>query len=123
MSPDMFFQVVVPLIGVKNTALLAITTPESGNNYFTDLMNLRGSDGEPLFLCVRVGMVCDSCNKNKRPCNHRLSMNPCVTRVTHTAAPRVHLCCARALTLVYVCVCLYHRHWKTPERTAKVDAM
>ena len=76
MSPDMFFQVVVPLIGVKNTALLAITTPQSGHSYFKDLMNLKGADGEALFLCIRIGMVCASCTKHKRACNHKLTMNP-----------------------------------------------
>ena len=45
---------VYSLIGVKNTALLGITTPESGHNYFSDLMNLKGADGEALFLCYKI---------------------------------------------------------------------
>lgn len=76
MSPDMFFQVVVPLIGVKNTALLGITTPQKGFNYFNDLMGLLGADGLSLFLCFKIGMVCESCLKHNRACKHRLSMNP-----------------------------------------------
>jgi len=110
MSPDMFFQVIVPLIGVKNTALLGITTPQSGFNYFNDLMNLKGADGESLFLCYKVGMVCEACTKHKRACNHKLSMNPyvaqpvCVGGGGRGEARRgVSLTCKRRV--VCVCVC------------------
>ena len=40
---------------------------------FNDLMELKGADGQPLFLCYKVGMVCEACTKHKRACNHKLS--------------------------------------------------
>jgi hypothetical protein len=126
MSPDMFFQVIVPLIGVKNTALLGITTPQSGFNYFNDLMNLKGADGESLFLCYKVGMVCEACTKHKRACNHKLSMNPYVAQPVCVggggAGRGATRCLSHLQASCCMCVCV-SSHWKPPERTAKVDAM
>ena len=76
MNPELFYQVVVPLLGVKNTALLAISTPQDEFNYYTELMALENAHGEPLFLCIKIGLMCKRCQEEGLVCNHRLSMSP-----------------------------------------------
>lgn len=76
MSPQLFFQVVVPLIGVENTALLAISTPQDEFNYYTTLMELKNHLGAPLFDSLKLGMQCMDCAKSGAACGHKLSMNP-----------------------------------------------
>lgn len=80
--------VLTALIGVKNTALLAITTPQSEFNYFSELMALKDQHGRPLFRCIQLGLVCQSCQKTGAACNHRLSMNPYVLARSNTLFAR-----------------------------------
>jgi hypothetical protein len=84
MSPDLFFQVVVPLLGVKNTALLAISTPQDEFNYYTELMNMKDQFGEGLFFTIKLGLICAKCAKTGEACNHRLNMNPHFSRTIDT---------------------------------------
>lgn len=76
MPPATFFQVVVPLIGVKNTTLIAISTPENDKNYYSRLMELKDQYGQYLFFNIQLGTVCDECLKMGRACNHLLMMRP-----------------------------------------------
>lgn len=76
MNPELFFQVVVPLLGVKNTAVLAISTPQDEFNYYTELMALKDEKGASLFYSIVLGLVCDACKKTGEACNHLLAMSP-----------------------------------------------
>jgi hypothetical protein len=76
MAPDVFYQVVVPLLGVKNTALLAISTPEGPFNYYTLLMEQKDQYGQDLFFIIRLGLICKACERSGAACTHRLHMNP-----------------------------------------------
>jgi hypothetical protein len=78
MDPSTFFQVVVPLIGVKNTALVAITTPQDEGNYFSELMVLKDQHGQRLFHCIELGLMCERCKREKLACQHKLHMSPSV---------------------------------------------
>ena len=78
-SEQLFFQVVVPLLEVNDTALIAISTPESSENYYSILCDMRLPDGSPLFATLRIGMVCDSCmanSPNPAACTHREAERP-----------------------------------------------
>lgn len=64
MNPDVFFQVVVPLLTVRHTAVLAISTPDDEFNYYTELLECG------LFHTIKVGLICDPCMAKGIPCNH-----------------------------------------------------
>lgn len=61
---NVFFRVVLPLLGVEQTALISITTPngDNTNNGFEILCRLRDPrTGESLFHVVSVEMYCPIC--------------------------------------------------------------
>lgn len=61
MDKQVFFQVVAPLLSVANTAILAISTPEGELNYYSQLIQLKGDNDEPLFKCIQIGLACQKC--------------------------------------------------------------
>jgi hypothetical protein len=65
----------VPILQLKNTCLLALSSPEGDSNYYSELMNLKDEKtGELFFKIVDCVMVCDDCKKKDRTewleCNH-----------------------------------------------------
>jgi hypothetical protein len=74
--PFSCFELCFRLLGVANTALLAISTPDSIFNYYSELMNLPGADGQQLFRTIRIGLTCEECEKSGLLCNHKLSLLP-----------------------------------------------
>lgn len=70
MDKQVFFTVVVPLLGVKHTAVLAISTPDDEFNYYTQLLELG------LFRCIKIGLTCDACEALGLPCTHRIKRLP-----------------------------------------------
>lgn len=48
MALDVFFEVVVPLLEMETTALIAISTPLDGLNFYSEMFELKGGDGKPL---------------------------------------------------------------------------
>lgn len=75
MSPEMFSKIVVPLLGVDKTAVLAISTPDDENNYYTVLMKIV-VEGKPLFKVIRIGMACEACEAAGVPCSHKVYRLP-----------------------------------------------
>lgn len=76
---EMFWEVVVPLIGMETSVLFLCSTPVDTYNFFTRLMNLTDPDtGKPLFLIADMQLSCSSCTKRGRPtlCTHRLKYLP-----------------------------------------------
>ena len=71
-----FYEVVVPLLGVKATALLAISTPKDGFNYYSRLMELKDHLGNKLFWDIQIGLACATCLRFKRACGHFLNLLP-----------------------------------------------
>jgi len=61
MDPKVFKTVVVPLFGVVNTAVLAISSPDDESNYYSELLELKTKDGESFFEIIRIGLACVSC--------------------------------------------------------------
>jgi hypothetical protein len=56
--------VVIPLIGVKHTVALAITTPSEKDSYFATLFNMTFPDtGERVFRCIPIGLACEDCRR------------------------------------------------------------
>ncbi len=76
MDPQVFYQVVTPLIGVDNTAVLAISTPDDEFNYYSELLELNDENGNPLFHCIKVGLQCQACIEANKVCIHLLRKLP-----------------------------------------------
>ena len=53
---------VIPLFGVKDTAVLGISTPLDENNMYSQLCDLKQDDGKtPLFNVISITLICDEC--------------------------------------------------------------
>lgn len=76
MNPQVFYQVVVPLLGVRHTAMLAISTPDDETNYYSELFNLKKEDGSCLFNLISIGLACATCLENALQCTHKLDKLP-----------------------------------------------
>jgi hypothetical protein len=80
-NQGLFYEVIVPLLGVEGTAVLAISTPdESDGNYYSLLMDLQDPDDQskPLFKTIRIGLACDACvaANTAATCTHRQQLVP-----------------------------------------------
>ena len=78
MALDVFFEVIVPLLEMETTALIAISTPLDGMNIYSEMFELKGGDGKPLFNTLRMGLSCDKCQKQGKAadCTHMASVTP-----------------------------------------------
>lgn len=78
MALDVFFEVIVPLLEMDTTALIAISTPLDGMNFYSEMFELKGGDGKPLFNQLRIGMSCEKCQKANKAadCTHMASVVP-----------------------------------------------
>lgn len=60
-------------MGQTETSLLAISTALDDSNHYSALTKLVDKENnEPLFNVIRVGQVCEACQKTSTPwlCNH-----------------------------------------------------
>jgi hypothetical protein len=48
---------------LKNTSLLALSSPEGNENYYSQLLNLKDKNGDPWFRVINKKMVCMECGK------------------------------------------------------------
>jgi hypothetical protein len=77
LKPALFLNVIVPLLSVEHTGLVGITSPSDEQNYVSVLLELKNADGEPLFMCQAVGLVCAECmEKGLANCKHKLKRLP-----------------------------------------------
>lgn len=74
---DVFFRVIVPVLVVKNTVLILITSPSDENNWVSRIIKYKDKDGNPLVYSDRFSYVCEKCARLE-PALHRLC--------THTSA-------------------------------------
>ena len=71
------FQVVcVPLLSVKHTAMLAISTPDSEFGFYSELFELKKDTGESFFRLISIGLACDECLENGLVCQHKMDKLP-----------------------------------------------
>ncbi len=75
MDPKLFFKTIIPILSMKNTCLLCLSSPEGDSNYYSQLMNLKreGSD-ENFFNVIECFKICKACRKLDRvtqiKCDH-----------------------------------------------------
>jgi hypothetical protein len=65
MKEEIFLQIVSPLMGVDNTAVLAISTPEDEQGYYSELLNMG------IFREIYLGKACNACTEAGVSCTHR----------------------------------------------------
>lgn len=75
---QLFLEVVVPLLQMETCSLIAISTPQSGSNYYSELFTLKGPDNKPFFTTIRIGMACKVCEAKgvAESCTHQASIRP-----------------------------------------------
>ena len=78
MALDVFFEVIVPLLEMETTALIAISTPLDGMNFYSEMFELKGGDGLPLFNTLRIGLSCAKCQAAGKAadCTHMKDIIP-----------------------------------------------
>lgn len=72
---ELFFKVIVPILSVAQTALIALTSPEGSENYFSRLVNLQDeTTKEQFFRVIDCLMICKECRKleaaDQAKCTH-----------------------------------------------------
>jgi len=99
-----FQEVVVPLLGVRDTALIGISTPLDANNFYSELVESKKPDGDPLFNVVTIRLLCDACEKaGKTECPHNTDIPPWKSSERQVFLPA---CIIYALGM-YVCLRYY----------------
>lgn len=87
MDPQVFYEVVVPLLGLRDTAMLAISTILDPSNFYTKLVDMKDSSGKGLFDVQRFELVCAACRATDTPwkCTHMTeTMPPWLSEDKHT---------------------------------------
>lgn len=74
-DPALFYKVVVPILSMKQTALLALSSPEGSQNYFSKLIQLVDpATNLPFFRVCNCFLICEECRKleleEQVKCNH-----------------------------------------------------
>ena len=60
-ASDVWTEVVIPLIEVKNTALIAISTPLDSSNFYSTLVSMKDDRGESVFEVLEARAACALC--------------------------------------------------------------
>lgn len=78
MKHSLFKKTVVPALSVNNRVVLAISTPDDENNYYSKLLDAKTPDGKPIFHTIRVGLACQDCVNAgiAHECTHSLTQGP-----------------------------------------------
>ena len=69
----------MPLLGVSNTSILAISTPLGEDNYYSQITQIKDENKRPLFKSLSIQLICDACKAKKKDavqCVHKLDMLP-----------------------------------------------
>ena len=67
MDTKVFYEVIVPLLEVENTALICISTPQDSMNFYSEMFNMKLPNGEGLFNTLEVKLACDECLAGDHP--------------------------------------------------------
>jgi len=78
MDQQVFYEVVVPLLGLRDTALIAISTILDPSNFYTKLIDMKDPDGKALFDVQKFELVCAKCKASSTPweCTHMTDTLP-----------------------------------------------
>lgn len=65
-DPSLFFKVIIPILSMKATSLLCLSSPEGDSNYYSGLMNLKKDNGDSFFNVINCFQICAKCLKLER---------------------------------------------------------
>lgn len=73
-NPDVFFEGILPLMGMAFACLVCIATPLDESNFFSKLKLLKDDEGDPLMTVISLTTVCSECKKlpeeKHKDCTH-----------------------------------------------------
>lgn len=75
---QVFYQIVVPLLEMQTTALIAISTPQDNQNFYSEMFELKDAKGENFFRTIQVSLICDKCKAAGKgeSCTHKYDLIP-----------------------------------------------
>lgn len=75
---QVFYEIVVPLLEMDTTALIAISTPQDNQNFYSEMFELKDARGEPFFRTIKVSLICEKCKAAGKgsSCTHNLDLIP-----------------------------------------------
>lgn len=78
MDLGVFYEVIVPLLEVRGTAMICISTPLGSWNFYSELTETKREDGKPVFNVIKIGMVCRRCSgtEHEDRCDHPSTDRP-----------------------------------------------
>ena len=75
LNEEVFTEVVIPLLGVRDTTLIGISTPLEASNFYSQLLLAKKPNGKPLFKTMNVQLVCEACRaKGEMSCGHQTQL-------------------------------------------------
>jgi hypothetical protein len=78
MDQAVFFKIILPIWMLTNCSILGISTAEDEFNFYSQLMELKNDEGDPMFKTLRIVVSCKDCiaaDKGKE-CKHMDSFQP-----------------------------------------------
>jgi hypothetical protein len=72
-------QIIAPMLKVSNSVLVALSTHQGEENYYSRLFNDQSPEMDKLFIRLRIELICDECKllgKAPGECKHRAHLNP-----------------------------------------------
>lgn len=78
MKEQIWYENVVPLLGVNDTALIGISTPpDEIGSYYLRLFDCKDEEGEDIFETIKVELQCADCmEKRALSCSHKVFQPP-----------------------------------------------
>jgi hypothetical protein len=80
-KPRLVFETLLPLLGMKDAALIGISTPLGSDNWLTAAINIKDEYGIPYFPVIQLGLVCQKCMQTAQvdiinQCKHMKGLTP-----------------------------------------------
>jgi len=78
MKLGVFYNIIVPILGIDKCTIIMISSPVDELNYFSRLLKLKSPDGNDLFIKFIFELVCTKCKKSDQPqnCRHKIHCLP-----------------------------------------------
>jgi len=78
-DPAVFYEVILPICGVRNTVFICITTPLDEGNFVQQLTEVTDEHGNTYYNVIELQLVCKRCNLRHFKgdvCAHRIHLIP-----------------------------------------------
>jgi hypothetical protein len=79
MRREFFGTIITPVVGMARTCMIALSTIQGQDNYYSQLLNLRDEiTGRPFFNIYKFNLACEACiaSNKAKDCKHRLDELP-----------------------------------------------